>query len=265
MYVEPVVPLPRIEIDGFLPTPEELAQVALDNYCHFTAMQVRNLRVRGLDLHLHRLTSAHLELFGAQVDPDLIRSHIRHALGSGTADASVRVYLRQPEDQPSVMVTVRDPADLPDSDRAWRLRSVPYQRSVAHIKRFNDFGQAYFRGRVTQDGYDEALLTGPGGLVTEGSLTNVGFIEGSRIIWPSAPMLAGVTMQLIERKFGGVGIKPVREEVRLSDLDRFSGAFACNARGIALVGQIDDVTLPVDTRWMTMITKVYESVEWDAI
>jgi branched-subunit amino acid aminotransferase/4-amino-4-deoxychorismate lyase len=254
----------RIEVDGFMPTPEELAAIALDGYSHFTAMQVRNLRVRGLDLHLKRLTSAHLELFGTELDGDLVRSHVRHALGSAL-DASVRVYLRQAEDRPSIMVTVRDPGDMPGGGQPWRLQSVPYQRSVAHIKRFNDFGQTYFRRRVQQDGFDEALLTGPGGLVCEGSLCNVGFIDGSRIIWPNAPMLTGTTMQLINVKFGGAGIEPTRQEVRLSGIGEFGGAFVCNARGIALVGQIDDIEMPLDSRWMTMITKVYESVEWDRI
>ena len=256
--------MPVLEINGFLPTPEELAVAAIDNHGHFTAMQVRNLRVRGLDLHLSRLTSAHRELFGTSLDAELVRSHIRHALGAAL-DGSVRVYVRQPEDRPSIMVTVRDPGDMPGEGRPWRLQSVPYQRAVAHIKRPNDFGQAYFQRRVMLDGFDEALLTGPGGLVCEGSVTNVGFIDGNRIVWPNAPALAGITMQLINLKFGRAGIEPERQEIRLSDIGKFGGAFVCNSRGIALVGQIDDVAMPVDSRWMTMITKVYESVEWDRI
>ncbi len=255
----------RIEIDGFPPTPDELAVAALDNYGHFTAMQVRNLCVRGLDLHLKRLTSAHLELFGTSLDAELVRTRLGHALSSGSPDASVRAYVRQVEDRPSIMVTVREPGDMPGGGQPWRLQSVPYQRPVAHVKRFSDFGQAYFQRRVAQNGFDEALLTGPGGLVSEGSVTNIGFIDGSRITWPSAPMLAGVTMQLIEAKFGAAGLGPARQEIRLSDLGDFAGAFVCNARGIALVGQIDDVIMPADPRWTTMITKVYESVEWDQI
>ncbi len=118
---------------------------------------------------------------------------------------------------------------------------------------------------MEQSGFDEALLTGPGGLVCEGAITNIGFIEDSRIVWPSAPMLAGITMQLIDRKFASAGIKPERAEIRLPGLGKYDGAFTCNSRGIAVVGQVDDAVMPVDARWMTMINKVYESVEWDKI
>ena len=45
-------PVPRIEINGHAATAGELAVPALVNYGHFTAMQVRDLRVRGLALHL---------------------------------------------------------------------------------------------------------------------------------------------------------------------------------------------------------------------
>ena len=257
--------MPRIEIDGFPPTPDELAIAALDNYGHFTAMQVRNLCVRGLDLHLKRLVSAHVGLFGTSLDAELVRTRVGHALSSGAPDASVRVYVRQVEDRPSIMVTVREAGDMPGGGQPWRLQSVPYQRPAAQLKRFSDFGQAYYQRLVAKNGFDEALLTGPDGQISEGSVTNIGFIAGNRITWPSAPMLAGVTMQLIEAKFRAAGLGPARQEIRLSDLREFDGAFVCNARGIALVGQIDDVMMPADPRWMTMITKVYESVEWDQI
>jgi branched-subunit amino acid aminotransferase/4-amino-4-deoxychorismate lyase len=265
MPVRQVTAMPHIEIDGFLPSPDQLAATVLDGYSHFTAMQVRNLLVRGLDLHLKRLQAANQELFGTALDLEAVKSHIRHALSLGVHDASVRVYVRQPEDQPVVMVTVREPAGPLGGGQPWRLQSVPYQRAVAHIKRARDFGQAYFQRRVQQDGFDEALLTGPGGVICEGTITNIGFIDGSQIVWPSAPMLAGITMQLIDLKFGGAGIKPGRSDIRITDIGRYNGAFVCNAHGITPVGQIDDVEMPLDQRWMTMISRVYESVEWDRL
>ena len=97
----------RIEIDGRLATEEGLRPVALVNYGHFTAMQVRRRRVRGIDLHLRRLVSATQELFGVEIDQELIRDRVRHAL-QDTADASVRVNVFQREDEGiAVMVVVR--------------------------------------------------------------------------------------------------------------------------------------------------------------
>ena len=58
----------RIEIDGRPPRIEDLQRLALENSGHFTAMQVRNGRVRGLDLHLARLHQGSRELFGVGLD-----------------------------------------------------------------------------------------------------------------------------------------------------------------------------------------------------
>ncbi len=99
----------RAEIEGAAATVERLSAVAPAGYGHFTAMQVRDHRVRGLGLHLARLDAANLELFDVGLDPGQVRDHIRHALGAGTPDASVRVYVCEAPGGPSVLVTVRPP------------------------------------------------------------------------------------------------------------------------------------------------------------
>src|SRR6266536_3775732 len=164
---------PCIEIDGLGASPEQLRAAALDSYGHFTAMQVRNRRVRGLDLHMARLDSANRELFGAGLAPAEVRALIRHALGDDIRDASVRVYVRELQDRASVMVTVRPPGGMPSAP--WKLMSAPYQRSLAHIKHTCDFGQRYYQRLAHDAGFDEALLTGPDAIISEGSITNIGF------------------------------------------------------------------------------------------
>src|ERR1700723_2119708 len=103
-----------IEIDGDVPTAAQMQARMLHGYGHFTAMQVRGGRVRGLDLHLERLSRANAELFGA--------------------------------------------------------------------------------GLGQRAGFDEALLTGPDGLISEGSITNLGCFDGTAVVWPAAAMLPGITM-----------------------------------------------------------------------
>ena len=83
----------RVEIEGKEPSPPTLLSVT-SAYGHFTAMQVRNGRTRGLALHMERLASSNREAFQADFDPDRTRSLIRHALGDA-ADASVRVYVHR--------------------------------------------------------------------------------------------------------------------------------------------------------------------------
>jgi branched-subunit amino acid aminotransferase/4-amino-4-deoxychorismate lyase len=251
---------PRIEIDGAGATVEQLRTVALASYGHFTAMQVRSRRVRGLDLHLARLAAANREVFGSGLDTAQVRDHIRHALADDTSDASVRVYLHEAHSRPSVMVTVRPPGGMPGTP--WRLQSVPYQRSLAHIKHVGDFGQSYFQRMAHRNGFDEALLTGPDGTISEGAITNIGFFDGTGVVWPAAPALDGITMQLLNRGLAGYGLPSRRAPVRLSDLGSFAAVFATNARGIVPVAQVDDLALPVDPALMTTLAQVYESAPW---
>jgi branched-subunit amino acid aminotransferase/4-amino-4-deoxychorismate lyase len=253
----------RVEIDGQGASSEQLREAALDSYGHFTAMQVRSGRVRGLALHMARLDSANRELFGAGLASAEIRALIRHALGDDTGDASVRVYIRERQDRPSIMVTVRPPGGMPTAP--WKLQSVPYQRSLAHIKHVADFGQGYYQRLARRDGFDEALLTGPDAVISEGSITNIGFWDGSSVVWPMAPALQGITMQLLELAIADAALPARRAVVRVPDVGSFSAAFVTNARGVAPVGQIDDRALPRDADVMATLTELYESAPWDRI
>jgi branched-subunit amino acid aminotransferase/4-amino-4-deoxychorismate lyase len=253
---------PRVEIDGRDATAEQLRALAGDSYGHFTAMQVRNGRARGLDLHLARLAAGNTELFGTDLDAAAVRDHIRHALG-GSADASVRVYVCDLGDRPAVIVTVRPPGGM--AEGPWKLMSVPYQRTLAHIKHVGDFGQGYYLRLARRNGFDEALLTGPDAEIAEGSITNIGFWGGTSVTWPAAPALAGITMQLLDRQLTVTGLTSRRARVRVPGAASFAGAFVTNARGIAAVGQIDGHVLPVDGKMMTMLTEAYQSAGWDPI
>ena len=253
----------HIEIDGRSATVAQLSATAPAGYGHFTAMQVRNGRVRGLGLHLARLDAANREMFGTGLDTAAVAGYIRHALSGQTRDASVRVYVYEAPDRPTVMVTVRPPGTMaPD---VWRLQTVPYQRSLAHIKHIGDFGQGYYSRLAHANGFDEALLTAPDGIICEGSITNIGFSDGTGVLWPEAPALAGITMQILERALAERGVPIRHAPVRVSDLGSFAGAFVTNSHGIAPVGQVDDLTLPVDEALMSALTQAYESAGWDQI
>jgi branched-subunit amino acid aminotransferase/4-amino-4-deoxychorismate lyase len=254
----------QIEIDGTAPTAGQLRALALNGYGHFTAMQIRARRVRGLDLHLARLTEGNAELFGAGLDRELVTERILHALGPDTADASVRVYLQQPEPDraPVMTVTVRPAAQMAES---MTLQSVPYQRSIAHIKHLGDFGQHYYGALAARNGFGEALLTGPDGLISEGSITNVGCFDGTAVLWPAAAMLRGVTMQVLQREFDRHGMPSSYHPIRVSDLTGFATVFVTNSRGIAPVTGIDGAPLQADARFMQRLAGLYHGAPWDEL
>lgn len=258
---------PLIEIDGREATVDALAP-ALGGYGHFTAMQVRAGRVRGLDFHLERLDGATRELFGTGLDGERVRGDVRHALAtSGRQDAAVRVNVFQPVEGPgepvAVMVTVRPPAEMPAGPQ--RVKSVPYQRPVAHLKHVGGFGQGYYVRQAAAEGYGEALLVGPGGEIAEGAVTNIGFLDGGTVVWPDAPQLRGITLRVLERELAAAGIAQTRRPVRLPDVPSYGGAFLANSRGIAPVAAIDAMPVPTDAKLLVRIGELYRSAPWDEI
>ncbi|MFD7102659.1 aminotransferase class IV [Streptomyces celluloflavus] len=250
-----------IEINGAPATADTLRVPALTSYGHFTAMQVRDCRVRGLDRHLGRLGAATRELFGADLDGGRVRAEIRHALEAAEArDASVRVYVYWPDgdERATLMVTVRPPQTMAVHPKS--VTSVPYVREMAHIKHLGAFGQSHHLTSALRAGFDEALLTDAQGVVTEGAITNIAFWDGTSVVWPDAPSLLGMTMALLEPR-----LPSVRRRVTLADLPSYDAAFLTNSQGFAPVRRIDDVAYEVDAELMARVQAAYDVVAWDVV
>jgi branched-subunit amino acid aminotransferase/4-amino-4-deoxychorismate lyase len=249
----------RIEINGDRVDAEALWSTA-SGFGHFTAMQVRGRRTRGLALHLRRLEAANRELFDAGLDHERVREFVRQALRD-VQDASVRVYAFESDEEPAIMVTVRAPGDVSTPQR---LRSVRYQRPDAHLKHLAT-GQGYYSRLARRNDFDDALLTSPEGFVSETAIANIGFFDESGIVWPDAPLLHGVTMQLLEHRLPELGVRSRRAPVRFTDIAAFDGVFVSNARGIAAVSRLDGLGLPVGEERMQVLDDAYASVPWDPI
>ncbi|WP_419703580.1 aminotransferase class IV [Promicromonospora sp. NFX87] len=241
----------RIETDGRPATAAEL----FSTYGHFTAMQVRDGGVQGLSNHLDRLDTAHRELFGRDLPGDRVRELVRHAL-AGTADASVRVLLRDAE---RVSVSVAEPHRPPAVPQ--RLRSVQYLRPFPHLKHLGSFAQLEWARRVRLDGYDDAVLTAPDGALAESSIANLGFLrDDGAVVWPDAPQLHGVAMQLVEAT-----TPSTRRVVRRDDVAAFAGAFLVNSIGVVAVASIDDVPLPEPGPLLAGVVERLADVPWERV
>ena len=206
---------------------------------------------------------SHPELFGVDLDADRVRDHLRHALGHGVGDASARITVFQPEPGSgvSVLVALRPAVGMPAMPQA--LQAVPYQRPLPHIKHVGTFGQIHYGRLAERHGFDDALLTGADGIVAEAAISNIGFLDDNRVVWPDAPALLGITMQLLDRRLAGSGVRSRRAPVRLADLPAYAGAFVTNSRGVAPVGRIDDLALPVGSGLLTTLSQLYEGVPWE--
>ena len=243
----------HVEIEGRVPEAGELAATT-SRFGHFTAMQVRGKRTRGLELHLARLEAANRELFGADLDRERLRELTRHALGD-VEDASLRIYSYESEPSPTIVVTVRPPGVVTSPQR---LRSAHYRRHAAHLKHLATEQGLHMRA-AQREGFDDAVLTDDG-TISETTIANIGFFEDGGVVWPDAPLLQGITMQLLQSS-----MPSRRAPVRLQDVASFQGAFLSNSRGVAAVSEIDGLTLPLPSERMEALVAAYESAPWDAI
>ena len=188
-----------IEVNGHEADEAAVSLLEHEGWGHFTAMQVRGGRTRGLDLHLARLEDAHRDVYGRALGGEEARARIRHALG-GQLDASVRVYGYWA----GLIVAVREPQDMPL--RPHSMTALHFQRPLARLKHVGSWGQGRFRQIALAAGFDEGLLTDEAGRISEGAITNVGLWRDGTVIWPDAPKLQGITMLLLRRELIAAGI-----------------------------------------------------------
>lgn len=247
-----------IEVNGREAGQAEVSLLEHEGWGHFTAMQVRGGRTRGLDLHLARLQAAHQEVYGRPLGGQEVRNRIRHALG-GRPDASVRVYGYWA----GLIVTVRQPQDTPD--RPHSMMAVQFQRPLARLKHVGSWGQGRFGDAALAAGFDEGLLTDETGRISEGTITNVGFWRDGTVIWPDAPKLDGITMLILRRQFEAAGVGQAEETVRVRDLPRYGGMILCNSRGWAPVGRVDGQVISQDEAFTAVIKAALGSCPWDEI
>jgi branched-subunit amino acid aminotransferase/4-amino-4-deoxychorismate lyase len=248
----------HIEVNGHEADEEAIALLDHEGWGHFTAMQVRDSCTRGLDLHLARLDAAHREIYGTPLDGELVRARIRHALHD-RPDASVRVYGYWA----GVIITVREPLEL--LSRPYAMTAQHFQRPLARLKHVGSWGQGRFHELATAAGFDEGLFVDHTGRISEGNITNVGFWRDGCVIWPDAPKLEGITMQVLRRELTACGTPQADRIVHVQDLASHDGMMLCNSRGWAPVGRVDETRIPGNREFTDAISAAYEKCPRDKI
>ena len=222
-------------IEGLPATEADLHYLALVNYGAYTSFRVEQGGVRGLTLHLARLEASAVEIFGATVGEARLREVLRAAL-AGRDAAWVRLNLFSPDiwprmpsgtGAPKVMTSVSPPP--PPLADSLRLQVQTYGREEPHIKHTASMGLIRARRMARTDGFDDALFADADGVISEGSSWNIGFVAGDAVVWPQAPMLAGVAQALIARGLSRAGLDQRTAPVNVADLAGFDAAFICNS------------------------------------
>ena len=256
----------RVELNGAPATAEDLRHFVQTNYGHFTVMRVESGGVRGLDLHLDRIEAATRELFAASISRERVRECLRHAIAGRTAPLSLRVNVfscRFDRDRPAaaaepdVLVMVAPAPRTPTSPL--RVKSFRFTRTLAHVKHVGTFPLFHYRRLAQQSGFDDAVFVDDGGCIEEGSVWNIGFFDGSGIVWPDAPQLTGVSMRLLQAGLENGGVSTSARRIRLGDIGRFRSAFFTNSSmAVRLVSQIDDVAFETDPAFAARLLECHD-------
>lgn len=248
----------------------DLRTLAMVNYGHFTSMRVAAGRVRGLAHHLERLDRDSRELFGRAVSAELVRERVREAV-AGAPDpvyAKVNVFARQfdaavAEQEPSLLVTVRP---LPERPAPARVCTVAYERDLPHIKHVGTFGLFHQYRHARGRGFDDAIFVNRHGEISEATVSNVCFVHGDTLVWPSAPALPGVAMRLLHDALAAAGVPVETRPVSPADLPSFRGAFASNALNpVQVIEQVDDVRFAGAEDVRRLLAKTYEAIPEEAV
>ncbi|MFI6598694.1 aminotransferase class IV family protein [Nonomuraea sp. NPDC050536] len=239
-----------VQRDGRVAEAEDLAPLAFAGYAHFTAMQVRGGRIRGLDLHLERLRGASLTLFGRAMPDDRVRDLLRAAIQAGPADLSLTATVYTPageftpaDAEPEVLVRTGPPASGPEGPLA--LAVVEHERVLAAVKHVGEVAKTYYLRQAVADGFDDAAFIDRQGRLSEASIWNLAFWDGSAVVWPQAEMLTGTTMGIVRRQLGRLGVPQRVQPIRPADLPGLAGAAVMNSWTPAVpVRRIGSVPLP---------------------
>ncbi|QEI06762.1 aminotransferase class IV family protein [Pigmentiphaga aceris] len=245
----------------------DLSPLAFAGYAHFTAMQIRGGQVRGLDLHLARLQTASIRMFGQALPDSVLRAHLRTAIANGPPDLSLIATVYSPAGEftvagadavPELLVRTAPASNGPDGPLS--LASVEHERVLPDIKHVGEIAKTWFLREAVAQGFDDAAFVDREGRLSEGTIWNLAFWDGDTVIWPDAAMLGGTTMAIVKRQLVKLGIPQRTQPVRLADLSAMVGAVVMNSwtPGVA-VNRIGAVSLPEAPDFVRLLHRAYQA------
>jgi branched-subunit amino acid aminotransferase/4-amino-4-deoxychorismate lyase len=245
----------------------DLAPLAFAGYAHFSAMQVRGGKIRGLDLHLQRLRLASQELFGRALPDDRIRSHLRAAVQAHLGDLSLVANVYEPAGEFTVAdrdveldVLVRTGPAANGPAGPLSLAVFEYERVLPAIKHVGEVAKTYFMRKASENGFDDAAFLDRHGRLSEASIWNLAFWDGAAVVWPEAAMLSGTTMGIVRRQLDRLGVAQRTSVVTLDDLPTLAGAVVMNSwtPGVP-VRRIGSVPLPGARSFVELLHRAYQA------
>ncbi len=254
-----------VQQNGSAVTAEELAPLAFAGYAHFTAMQVRAHRVRGLDLHLRRLTAASERLFGRALPEERMRSYLHTAVQAGPPDISLTAFVHSTsgeftaaEGELRMLVRTSAPSSGPSGPLA--LTTIEHERFLPTVKHVGEAAKTYTLRQAVDAGFDDVAFIDRRGRLSEGTIWNLAFWDGAQVVWPEAEILTGTTSGILRRQLNRLGIPQRVEPITRADIPSLSGAVVMNSWTPAVaVHRIDDALVPPAPEFVDLLHRAYRS------
>lgn len=183
-----------------------------------------------LDAHIERLTGSLRRFSVAYEECDYLSVIETVVTACGLRDAQARINIFVPIEDPDALASplvlaIPWTAPRPDASRGLRLASQPAQTPLGMHKSMNYLSNWLERRAALRDGYDDVVLTLPGGLVLETTSAALLFSDGKNFCAP-----AGITRLRSTTLDAARTVLSVHDcTIRVEELFSFRHAYMLNA------------------------------------
>jgi len=261
-------PLSKFFVDGKPASPDTVERFAFAGYAHFTNIQVRHGRVKGIDTHLDRLRDASEKLFGRANSDEEVRSYMRATLRGSEPAVTLRVTACSPDGDyttthPKPIIVTRLGPPAPALSNGLAMTTYEYERFLPELKLVGDPAKTYYLRKAADEGYDDAVLVDHFGRLVCGTIWNLAFWKDDSVIWPEGDILLGTTMRMVRRQLRTLGVPQRVEPVHLIDVGRYDGAVVMNSwsPGVA-IRAIGDTPISYSPEFVDVLHRAFAREEW---
>lgn len=258
-------------------TPDiSLQSLCLYSYGVFTTFFVKDRKVKGLKYHVERLQTDSKVLFGIEPSEIDVKRNVNKfidELGS-PQQVVVRVTvfpvdfsLANPGNIENLNILVTGRAKSAVKDGYLKLMLVEAERSFPFQKTTNLIVNLKTRSIAQKRGYDDALIFSKG-LITEGPLWNVFFIDKDTITTPPLRdnLLPGIARRLIIENANQYDIQVFEKSIPKDIYEKYESCFISNsAVGFSIVESIESTNYKVSSNIFDRIQRLVENIPYEEL
>lgn len=200
-----------------------------------------------LDDHLNRLRFSCSKRFSDCPGTDTIKSQlIRLAEISGINDGNVKLLVYHLEGESNI-VCYFVPHHYPEAEDyilGVKVLTFEFVRPDPNVKRWNERFRLRVNQFIKEENIYEALLINEEGKLTEGSRSNLFFIDDKNrvITTPNDQVLQGITQKYVFQICHELGLTVIEQAISLKNVSNMTGCFITGTSPKVLpVSRIDDV------------------------